>query len=64
MHRRLESLQTKKEILDAKIDREHARPRPDTLRLQSLKRQRLKLKDRMSRFGTKVREALGQGVTA
>lgn len=43
----LTSLQAKRDILKAKIEQEASRPNPCSLRLQALKRQRLRLKDRL-----------------
>lgn len=50
MHARLKSLQSQREIINAKIDRELSSPRPCDLRLQALKRQRLQLKDTIHRL--------------
>ena len=47
MSARIEALQAKRDILNAKIQQEASRPYPDSLRLQLLKRQRLRLKDKM-----------------
>ncbi|MEM7774111.1 MAG: YdcH family protein [Pseudomonadota bacterium] len=45
MHARLKSLQAKTDILNAKIQQELTRPYPCSLRLQALKRKRLRMKD-------------------
>ncbi len=48
MFKRLAALRAKKDILTAKIQQEASRPQPDSVRLQLLKRQRLRLKDRIA----------------
>jgi hypothetical protein len=50
VYARLNSLQAKKDILNAKIEQELTRPLPCTLRLQALKRQRLRLEDKMAQL--------------
>lgn len=50
MSGRIEALEAKKGILEARIEQEHSRPQPDTIRLQSLKRMRLRLKDDIVRM--------------
>ena len=64
MHRRLVALQARKEIVDARIEKEHRRPRPDTLRLQALKRRRLELKDRIALLTARVRKMIGEQAPA
>lgn len=55
MFARLNALKTRKGIIDAKIQQEAGRPQPDMLRLQSLKRQRLRVKDRIVELGRSLR---------
>jgi hypothetical protein len=50
MIERLNALRTRHGILEAKIDAEHSRPRPDTIRVKILKKMRLKLRDQISRY--------------
>ena len=47
---RLNALRTRHGILQAKIDAEHCRPRPDTIRVKILKKMRLKLRDQIARY--------------
>ena len=47
---RLNALRTRHSILQAKIDAEHSRPRPDTIRVKIMKKMRLKLRDRIARY--------------
>jgi hypothetical protein len=54
MSGRLTPLQAKRDILNAKIKQELARPSPCSLRLQALKRQRLRIKDRMAEFSRTI----------
>ncbi len=49
MFNRIEALVAKKDILEARIEQESSRPQPDALRLQLLKRLRLRLKDNIVR---------------
>ncbi len=49
MLNRLKALQTRHEILDAKIDREQKRLRPDELRISAMKKIRLRIRDQISR---------------
>ena len=48
MLKRIAALRAKKDILQAKIEQEASRPQPDSVRLQLLKRQRLRLKDQIA----------------
>lgn len=50
MLNRLKALQTRHEILDAKIDREQKRLRPDELRIGAMKKIRLRLRDQITRI--------------
>ena len=50
MEARLRSLRAKKGILEARIQHEIARPKPDILQLRLLKAQRLRLKDRITQI--------------
>lgn len=56
MSARLTSLHAKHDILNAKISQEASRPNPCSLRLQALKRQRLRIKDRISAMSRAIRE--------
>ena len=47
---RLQSLKDRHSALDARIVREDARPKPDSLELARLKREKLRLKEEMERF--------------
>lgn len=47
---RLKALRARHGILEAKIDAERARPRPDGIRVQLLKKMRLKLRDEIARY--------------
>lgn len=47
---RLNALRTRHGILQAKIDGENSRPRPDTIRVKILKKMRLKLRDQIARY--------------
>ena len=47
---RLNALRSRHGILQAKIDAEHARPSPDTIRVKILKKMRLKLRDQIERY--------------
>lgn len=47
---RIKALRTRHGIVQAKIDREHLRPRPDTIRLTIMKKMRLKLRDQIARY--------------
>lgn len=46
----LEALRARHVILQSKIDREHARPQPDTIRMKMLKKMRLKLREQIYRY--------------
>ena len=46
----LEALRTRHGILQAKIEREHSRPRPDSIRVKILKKMRLKLREQIHRY--------------
>lgn len=61
MYARLRSLQAKRAIVNAKIDHELSRPTPCNLRLQTLKRQRVRLKDAIYSI---VRRLEARAVTA
>lgn len=50
MLQRLRSLQNKHSILEAKITREHLSVMPDDLRLQALKKLRLRCREEISRL--------------
>ncbi|MEP3280298.1 MAG: YdcH family protein [Stappiaceae bacterium] len=50
MLNRLKALRTRHEILDAKIDREQKRLRPDVLRVSAMKKIRLRLRDQITRI--------------
>ena len=50
MEARLMSLRAKKDIVEARIQHESARLRPDTLQLRLLKAQKLRLKDRIAQL--------------
>ena len=58
MSGRIEALEAKKDILDARIQQEHSRPQPDSIRLQSLKRMRLRLKDDLVRIQRRAVRAI------
>lgn len=45
---RLNALRTRHGILEAKIEAEDLRPRPDTIRVKILKKMRLKLRDQIA----------------
>ncbi len=60
MSARIEALQLKRDILSAKIQQEASRPWPDALRLQLLKRQRLRLKDKMVQEIRMIDRSIGQ----
>lgn len=47
---RLNALRSRHGILQAKIDAEHSRPSPDTIRVKILKKMRLKLRDQIDRY--------------
>jgi hypothetical protein len=47
---RLQSLKDRHNALDARILAEDGRPRPDSLELARLKREKLRLKEEMERF--------------
>ena len=47
---RLQSLKDRHNALDARILAEDSRPRPDSLELARLKREKLRLKEEMERF--------------
>ena len=53
---RLQSLKAKHAALDARICTETARPMPDGLRVQSLKRLRLRTKDQIARTARQLRD--------
>jgi len=57
---RLNALRTRHGILQAKIDREHLRPRPDTIRVKIMKKMRLKLRDQIARYERILAGARGQ----
>lgn len=46
-----DALSQKHQLLEEKIEEELARPRYDEIRLQKLKREKLKIKDELSRQG-------------
>jgi hypothetical protein len=48
---RLASLKAKHSALDTAIDEENGRPHPDEVLLHDLKRQKLQLKDEISKLG-------------
>ena len=52
---RLQSLKDRHNALDARILAEDSRPRPDTLELARLKREKLRLKEEMERFAAQRR---------
>lgn len=58
MSGRIEALEAKKDIIDTRIEQEHSRPQPDTIRLQSLKRMRLQLKDDIVRVRSRMARLL------
>ena len=60
MSARIEALQAKRDILNAKIQQEASRPYPDSLRLQVLKRQRLRLKDKVVQESRLTDRSVGQ----
>jgi hypothetical protein len=60
MSARIEALQAKRDILNAKIQHEASRPYPDSLRLHLLKRQRLRLKDKMVQESRLTDRLVGQ----
>jgi hypothetical protein len=60
MSARIEALQAKRDILNAKIQQEASRPYPDSLRVQLLKRQRLRLKDKMVQESRRTDRLVGQ----
>jgi len=64
MNQRLNSLKAQKGRIDQEIDSEMSRPYPDGLRLQRLKRQRLRLKDMMFRIGRLMARGRSDGVPA
>ncbi|MBU4530924.1 MAG: YdcH family protein [Hoeflea sp.] len=47
---RLRALRARHGILQAKIDAETSRPRPDTIRVKILKKMRLKLRDQIALY--------------
>ncbi len=47
---RLNALRSRHGILQAKIDAEHLRPKPDNIRVTILKKMRLKLRDQIERY--------------
>lgn len=50
MEARLRSLCAKKDIVEARIQHESGRPKPDMLQLRLLKAQKLRLKDRIAQL--------------
>jgi hypothetical protein len=52
MDERLESLKSKHAALDATLQSEVARPRPDDTLMHDLKRQKLRIKDEIARLST------------
>ncbi|WP_041375405.1 YdcH family protein [Polymorphum gilvum] len=54
MHRKLVALRVRHAILDAKIGREERRPHPDSLRIMSLKKIRLRLKEEIVQLERRV----------
>ncbi len=50
MSRKLKNLWTEHAILEAKIDREQRRPLADNLRLSSLKRMKLAIRDEIAKL--------------
>ncbi|MBB4210298.1 hypothetical protein CCR85_09545 [Rhodothalassium salexigens] len=52
VHAHMESLRTKHQQIDRALARETARPMPDDAKIAELKRQKLKLKDTLSRLTT------------
>ncbi len=57
----LAALQQKRATLKQEILEEETRPKPDTLRLSSLKRQNLRLKDEITRLQTMASARAGVG---
>lgn len=51
---RIESLRAKHAALESAIDSETRRPLPDDSHIADLKRQKLRIKDELSRIGTDV----------
>jgi hypothetical protein len=51
---RLLQLQSKHAALDAKLEVEQARPRPDSLLISELKREKLRLKEQIDQLGPLV----------
>ena len=47
---RLQTLKDRHNALDARLLEEHGRPRPDSLEMARLKREKLRLKEEMERF--------------
>lgn len=50
MYTRLKALRGQHASLDAQIRREHRRPAPDTLHVQTLKKFRLRIRDEIGRL--------------
>lgn len=46
---RLRALKVQHRVIEARIDREHIRPSPDTVRLRMLKKLRLRLREEIDR---------------
>ncbi len=54
---RIESLQKRHSTIQSQIEFEEARPAPDTALIQQLKREKLLLKDEITRLTTQRQEA-------
>ena len=50
---RKDSLKSKHETLDSKIEYEEGRPHPDDVQLHQLKKKKLQLKDELTALGSK-----------
>jgi hypothetical protein len=49
----IETLRSKHATLETAIDRENMRPHPDEMKLQELKREKLRIKDEIAGLGTR-----------
>ena len=61
MSGQIEALETKKDIPGARIQQEHVRPQPDSMRLPSFKRMRLRLRDDLVRIQWRAARAVRPG---
>jgi hypothetical protein len=57
LEQRIESLQKRHAIIQSQLEYEEARPAPDTALIQQLKKEKLLLKDEISRLSGSQRKA-------